>query len=116
MLSCGDWVPIGTLRGIPEGQIVAVAPAGVAAIVVRRGHSVYAYEDRCTHVDYPLSTGYVDCDEIVCPWHGACFAVDTGEIRCPPADGPLIAIPVRVRDGQVELKVHVGGSFADPDQ
>lgn len=116
IMTDSSWVSIGPLDDIPEGEIIPVSPGGFAAIVVRRGYAVYAYEDRCTHVDYPLSTGYVDRDEIVCPWHGACFAVETGEIRCPPADGPLIAVPVRVQEGQVELCVRAGRQLADLDQ
>ena len=50
----------------------------------------FAIRDVCTHEEAPLSEGEVVEDEtIVCPWHGACFSLRTGEALTPPAIEPV---------------------------
>ena len=47
---------------------------------------VYAFEDNCPHADAPLSGGeIIDGKEVVCPVHGACFDIKTGDVKEGPA-------------------------------
>lgn len=76
-------------------------------IVVRSGDIVRAYINVCPHAGRPLSlpSGKMlisKGEHIVCPFHGASFAVDSGACTGGPAgNAGLKPIPVRVADGQV---------------
>ena len=64
----------------------------------------YAIEDICTHDGGILTGGSVEGDQIVCPRHGARFSIRTGEALAPPAFEPAAVFPVRVSDGEVEVR------------
>lgn len=54
--------------------------------VVRKGDSVYAYQNFCAHVGHPLnwrphSFLTPDKDQIICASHGARYEIETGD--CP---------------------------------
>ncbi len=60
----------------------------------------YATSELCTHVGGPLDEGKLSGRVIVCPWHGSCFDVATGEVMCGPATQPVQTYPVVV-DGAI---------------
>lgn len=64
----------------------------------------YAVEDVCTHDGGILTGGPVEGDQIVCPRHGARFSIRTGEVLAPPAFEPIATFPVRVSDGEVQVR------------
>lgn len=46
----------------------------------------YATSHLCTHYKAPLVKGTLAEDgRLMCPWHGACFNVGTGDIEDAPA-------------------------------
>jgi 3-phenylpropionate/trans-cinnamate dioxygenase ferredoxin subunit len=61
----------------------------------------FAIKDVCTHDQAPLSEGELDGDTIVCPWHGACFSVRTGEALSLPAIEPVETFPVILQGDEV---------------
>ena len=68
--------------------------------------SFFAIRDVCTHEEAPLSEGQVLEDEtIVCPWHGACFSLRTGEALTPPAIEPVQTYPVVLREDDIYVEV-----------
>ena len=46
----------------------------------------------------------VDGDQIECPRHGARFCIRTGEVMAPPAYEPVAKFPVRVENGEVQVR------------
>ena len=64
----------------------------------------YAIADVCTHDAGQLTGGFVDGDVIVCPRHGARFSIRTGEALSAPAYEPTDIFPVRVHDGNVQVR------------
>ena len=59
-------------------------------VVVARTETGYAaFQDRCTHKGGPLSDGVLICGTVQCPWHGSQFDVNTGEVKCGPAEGKI---------------------------
>ena len=75
--------------------------------IVRRGQSVYAYQNTCVHVGHPLNwlpDGFLTKDgaAIVCASHGARYEIDTGRCFAGPCTGKsLRKVDCEVRSGVV---------------
>ncbi|MFO0335035.1 MAG: Rieske (2Fe-2S) protein [Pseudomonadota bacterium] len=76
-------------------------------LVVRRGHEVHAYLNRCPHAGHPLNLRpheFLTPDRtlVVCNSHGAVFEIATGYcVAGPCAGASLQRIPVEVHHGYV---------------
>ncbi len=71
------------------------------------GGEVYAFEDKCSHRDFPLSAGEFDPDDrtITCEWHGAIFDVESGAALGLPATRPIVTFPCKVEGDDVLVDV-----------
>src|SRR5438105_5293590 len=67
---------------------------------------VYAVDNRCPHMGFPLHRGTVEDGILTCHWHHARFDLATGGTFDQWADD-LAAFPVEVRDR--EIWVDLGG-------
>jgi 3-phenylpropionate/trans-cinnamate dioxygenase ferredoxin component len=65
----------------------------------------FAIKDVCTHDQASLSEGELIGDTIVCPWHGACFSVRTGEALSLPAIEPVETFRVQLQDDEVYVDI-----------
>ena len=75
-------------------------------LIVRQRQRVCALAHSCSHLGGPLSEGTLKDGSVVCPWHGAEFALDDGHVLNGPATQPQPCFEVRERAGQIELKAH----------
>lgn len=73
------------LADLPEGSTLSVELLGKRICLANVEGEVYAFQDNCTHKDFPLTGGDLDDHEIACNWHGARFDVRTGRALCLPA-------------------------------
>lgn len=104
-----DWVEVARVGDVAPGDLKAVEYDGALIVLFNLNGSYHALDDVCTHDGGPLSDGVVQGEEVVCPRHGARFAIRTGAVTAPPALEPVRRLAVRVegerilvRDGSAE--------------
>jgi menaquinol-cytochrome c reductase iron-sulfur subunit len=109
------WRPVGLLEEFPVGDTVMVRYidpeplpwagfAGLSFAWLRRESEaeLVAFSMYCTHTGCPV-TWAPGAEMFMCPCHGGTFHRD-GSVAAGPPPRPLERLPVRVRDGQVELR------------
>lgn len=77
---------------------------GAEVVLVRRQGRITAVSGLCSHLAAPMSQGWLYRGQLVCPWHGSRFDLQTG---CPvtgPATAPLTRYQTRVAGGQIEIR------------
>ncbi|QHD07265.1 FAD-dependent oxidoreductase [Pseudomonas sp. R76] len=94
---------VARLINLPENRGVRVTTAERALLLVRVGDQVRAFQAQCPHAGAPLEKGVICNGRIICPWHKAAFAVDSGAVVEPPALLGLKQYPVQVHDGVVSV-------------
>jgi nitrite reductase/ring-hydroxylating ferredoxin subunit len=100
------WVPTGVPGDGAADEIHAATVEGDGIGLVRTAEGWFAFGDRCTHAACAFSDhGELDGTTLICNCHGAEFDLRTGEVLQDPAEGPLEVLPVRCRDGQVEVGI-----------
>jgi NADPH-dependent 2,4-dienoyl-CoA reductase/sulfur reductase-like enzyme/nitrite reductase/ring-hydroxylating ferredoxin subunit len=93
--------------GIPDADLREGVPLlghahGDAIMLVRDQGRVHAVGATCTHYGGPLAEGIVTRGAIHCPWHHACFDLDTGAPR-GPAITPLACWDVKLAGGRIRV-------------
>ncbi|HEX6384224.1 MAG TPA: Rieske (2Fe-2S) protein, partial [Anaerolineae bacterium] len=68
------------------------------------GDKIYAVDNRCPHMGFPLDRGTVKDGILTCHWHHARFDLETGGTFDQFADD-VRAFPVEIRDGEVWVDV-----------
>jgi nitrite reductase/ring-hydroxylating ferredoxin subunit len=63
--------------------------------------SFHVTDDTCSHGNASLADGWLEGDEIECPFHQGRFCVRTGLATAFPAETPIRVYPSKVEEGQV---------------
>jgi apoptosis-inducing factor 3 len=84
--------------GVAADQVLEGTPLlghanGEAVMLVRAGGTLLATAASCTHYGGPLAEGLVVGKTVHCPWHHACFDLETG-LAAGPALTPLACFEV----------------------
>ncbi len=90
---------------LQPGQAKMVMAGDRRIAVFNVDGNLLAIDDTCTHRGGPLSEGQCVNRVVTCPWHGAQFNLESGEVLAPPAPQRVSTYPVRVTDGFVEVEV-----------
>src|SRR5436309_536376 len=76
------WVRVASLSELPsEGIGHAVKAEGLDIALFRWNDRVYAIEDLCPHLGFPLSEGVMQMGEVICSWHGWHVRLEDGTCR-----------------------------------
>jgi nitrite reductase/ring-hydroxylating ferredoxin subunit len=87
-----------------EGRRVVAAEGRIILILFEQGE-VFALDNRCPHMGFPLHRGTIRDGVLTCHWHHAKFDLAGGCTLDPFADD-VPAFPVEVRDGEVYVDPH----------
>ncbi|MBD2461539.1 aromatic ring-hydroxylating dioxygenase subunit alpha [Oscillatoria sp. FACHB-1407] len=69
-----DWHVVAIADAVQPGQVLPVRLLGVDLVVWRGGETgVLAWSDRCPHRSIRLSSGRVEGNTLVCPYHGLAY-------------------------------------------
>jgi len=93
-----------------KGRLVVHGSHRPILVIYDRGR-VYALDNRCPHMGFPLERGSVEDGILTCHWHHARFDLESGCTFDLWADDVPIC-PVEVRNGDVWVKTTFG--HADP--
>lgn len=88
---------------MPEGSVRSFEIGKRRIALFRVRGDFYALSDLCKHWGAPLSDGWLDGMEAVCPWHGWRFDLRDGTTDHPGSD--VKTWPVTVRGGEVFVTV-----------
>jgi len=80
-------VSLGRADEIAPGTAKRFEVDGHRIAIIRCDDAFYAIGDTCTHADYSLAEGEVDCEErtLECWKHGSLFSLENGEALTLPA-------------------------------
>ena len=99
-----EWVTVAKVGDIAPGGFRTVDVDGASVAVFNVGGEFFAIEDVCTHDGGQLTGGTVEGDQVECPRHGARFCIRTGAALTAPAYEPTAKFPVRVENGDVQVR------------
>ena len=88
-----DFVKVGQTSDLSNGEIMLVEVGDERILLSNINGEYYAIDEVCPHAEGPLSEGYVEGEEVECPFHGSMFNLKTGENTGPPPQSPLDATP-----------------------
>jgi len=97
-----DMVPVASLSELDEEGRTVVQEDGQAIAIFSHEGEVYAVDNRCPHMGFPLTRGTVEEGVLTCHWHHARFELEKGDTFDPWADD-VQTFPVETRDDQVYL-------------
>jgi nitrite reductase/ring-hydroxylating ferredoxin subunit len=102
-MSSEDFKKIAKVSDITEGQIIAVELGRELIVLSKLEGEIYAINEMCGHSNGPLGDGFIDGDQIECPWHGSRFCLTTGEVTQGPATESVARYAVRVEGDDIYL-------------
>src|SRR6266536_1399726 len=77
-LADSQWIRVATLTELQaEGRLTVPVKHNVVALFEHNGQ-VYAVDNRCPHMGFPLDKGTVNDGILTCHWHHARFDLCTG--------------------------------------
>ena len=99
-----DWIDVCAASALADNENVIVDVDGTEVAIFKIDGQFFAIEDVCTHDGAEIASGKLEGDEIICPRHGARFCVKTGAVKCAPAYEDVDTFPVRVEEGQLQIR------------
>ena len=93
-------IRVGPLDELVEQECIVVTGGGRTIAVFHHNDNVYAVDNRCPHMGFPLNRGTVKDGILTCHWHHAKFDLAGGCTFDPFADD-ITSFRTEVRDGFV---------------
>ncbi|MBW4576307.1 MAG: Rieske 2Fe-2S domain-containing protein [Aphanothece sp. CMT-3BRIN-NPC111] len=94
------YVRVAQLGDVQAAGILVVPIEGYTLALISQGNKIYAIDNRCPHMGFPLHRGTVKDCILTCHWHHARFDIASGGTFDAWADD-VPAFPVQIREGEV---------------
>jgi nitrite reductase/ring-hydroxylating ferredoxin subunit len=99
-------VTAGLIKLCAASMVRADTPArvewdGQAYAVFEVYGEYHVTQDACTHGPGSLAEGWVEGDEVECPFHQGHFHIPSGQPTAPPCTEPLRTWTVKLIDGDI---------------
>jgi nitrite reductase/ring-hydroxylating ferredoxin subunit len=94
------WVRAGRLADLHAAGCLTAQVEGHTLALFAQGNQVFAVDNRCPHMGFPLQRGTVKDGILTCHWHHARFDLASGGTFDQWADD-VRAFPVQIRDGEL---------------
>ncbi|MFB6119022.1 Rieske (2Fe-2S) protein [Halosegnis sp.] len=105
----GGMVHVASLADLAETGRTVVRVDNRAVALFHHDGDIYAVDNRCPHMGFPLSEGTVEEGMLTCHWHHARFELAEGDTFDPWADD-VQTFPTEIRDEEGDNQVYL-----DPD-
>ncbi len=92
-------------EALVEGQPQRVLLDETPVMLVRSGGTTFALADTCSHLGCSLSESSIEDGTVRCHCHGSRFALADGRVLDGPSTYWQPTYDVRVRDGQIEIRL-----------
>jgi nitrite reductase/ring-hydroxylating ferredoxin subunit/uncharacterized membrane protein len=99
-----DFIPVMDEKDLVPGKLTRVDVAGIPAVLLKDGGSLYAIAATCSHMGGPLDEGHCENGVVHCPWHNSGFRMRDGSVVNSPAVYAQPTFAIRTRNGKIELR------------
>jgi nitrite reductase/ring-hydroxylating ferredoxin subunit len=110
-MESGNWVRAAGLDDLRRAGCLPVQVDGYNLALFTTGDRVYAVDNRCPHMGFPLQRGTVKEGILTCHWHHARFDLASGGTFDQWADD-VRAFPVELRGGELWVDLAPRGDLA----
>jgi nitrite reductase/ring-hydroxylating ferredoxin subunit len=100
--SDAEYVAVADLDEVRQEGPLVVGEQGRTIALFHHEGEVFAVDNRCPHMGFPLKEGTVEEGVLTCHWHHARFELSGGDTFDPWADD-IQTFPVAVTDGEVRI-------------
>jgi len=97
-------INLGSVEKIPLGQghCFVVQDEEIAIFRPRSG-GLFAIQNKCPHRQGPLAEGICDAENVICPYHGHKFCLQTG---AGSEEGEKVQVfTVNEKNGEIEIEI-----------
>ena len=106
------FVAVARMEDLAGAGCITVHPNGKAIVLFLYGDRVYAVDNRCPHMGFPLDKGSVENGILTCHWHHARFDLASGGAFDLWADD-IDAFPAEIRNGEIYVDLYANGNTVE---
>jgi nitrite reductase/ring-hydroxylating ferredoxin subunit len=100
-----EWISVALRADLRGAAMLAVEFGNYRIALYEIDGEVFATDSTCTHAQALLTDGTLHGEIVECPLHGGRFSVRTGKGLGPPIPCDLKTYPVRVLEGEIQVRV-----------
>jgi len=112
LLEKDTFVAVAKFDDLKAKGSITVHPNGKPIVLFLYGDTVYAVDNRCPHMGFPLDKGSVEEGILTCHWHHARFDLASGGTFDLWADD-IDAFPVDIRNGEIYVDTRTKDSAVE---
>ncbi len=98
--------PVTNSSSIKPGEMRCFDVNQQRIIVAHIEGEFFAFDEMCSHEDYPLLNGALRSDHVECPLHGSRFCLRTGKPMEEPATEAIKVYPVELQDDMIVIEIN----------